>query len=67
MRNFVDKIEDIHYIGAIPTDGELQLAEFNTALETLRGSPPKRIIHVLEKPQHVFSQTIMKFLPKTVV
>jgi len=64
MKNFVEKIEDIHYIGAIPTDGELQLAEFSTALETLRGNPPKRIIHVLERPQHVFSQTIRIFLPK---
>jgi MinD-like ATPase involved in chromosome partitioning or flagellar assembly len=64
MKNFVEKIEDIHYIGAIPTDGELQLAEFGAALETLRGGPPKRIIHVLEKPNHVFSKKIESLLPK---
>ncbi|TFG16905.1 MAG: ParA family protein [Promethearchaeota archaeon] len=63
MKNFVEKVQDIHYIGAIPTDGELQLAEFAAALETLRGGPPKRIIHIIEKPDHVFSKTIESFLP----
>ena len=64
MKNFLHKVKDIHFIGAIPTDGELQLAEFGAALETLRGGPPKRIIHTLEKPNHVFSKAIEAFLPK---
>lgn len=66
MKNFLHKIKDIHYIGAIPTDGELQLAEFGAALDTLRGGPPKRIIHILEKPNHVFSKAVETFLPEII-
>ena len=64
LQKFKQKIRDIHYIGAIPTDEELQLVEFTTAYETLKGFPPKRIVHILEKPDHIFSKAILEFAPK---
>jgi hypothetical protein len=64
LQKFKEKIKNIHYIGAIPTDSELQQVEFNNAFETLKGFPPKRIVHILEKPEHVFSKSITAFFPK---
>lgn len=63
LNKFKEKLQNIHYIGAIPTDTELQQVEFSIAYETMKGFPPKRIVHILEKPEHVFSKAIMEFLP----
>ncbi|MHA1453838.1 MAG: ParA family protein [Promethearchaeota archaeon] len=64
-KKFKEKIPNTAtYIGAIPTDSDMQLLEFETAYETLQGYPPKRIIHILEKPDHIFSKTLVKYLPK---
>jgi cellulose biosynthesis protein BcsQ len=64
IKKFKEKIPDIKYIGAIPTDIDMMLVEFETAYETLQGFPPKRIVHILEKPDHIFSKAVIKYLPK---
>jgi cellulose biosynthesis protein BcsQ len=64
IQKFKKKINDIHYIGAIPTDVELQQVEFAVAYDTLKGLPPKRVIHILERPEHIFSRTIIEYIPK---
>ncbi len=65
IKKFKEKIpNETTYIGAIPTDIDMQLVEFETAYETLQGFPPKRIVHILEKPDHIFSRALVKYLPK---
>ncbi|TFG17516.1 MAG: ParA family protein [Promethearchaeota archaeon] len=65
IKKFKEKIpNETTYIGAIPTDIDMQLVEFETAYETLQGFPPKRIVHILEKPEHIFSKALIKYLPK---
>jgi len=65
IKKFREKIpNETTYIGAIPTDIDMQLVEFETAYESLQGYPPKRIVHILEKPDHIFSKALVKYLPK---
>lgn len=65
IKKFRERIpNETTYIGAIPTDIDMQLVEFETAYETLQGFPPKRIVHILEKPDHIFSKALVNYLPK---
>jgi len=65
IKKFREKIpNETTYIGAIPTDIDMQLVEFETAYESLQGYPPKRIVHILEKPDHIFSKALVRYLPK---
>ncbi len=67
IKKFKEKIpNETTYIGAIPTDIDMQLVEFETAYETLKGFPPKRIVHILEKPDHIFSKALIKYLPRII-
>ncbi|MFX0211277.1 MAG: ParA family protein [Candidatus Hodarchaeota archaeon] len=48
----------VEFLGWLPNDLELFTLEFETALKTLEGEPAKRIIHTLDKPDHIISNII---------
>lgn len=67
-RHFQDLIETllekklgnkiVEFLGWIPNDLELFTSEFETALSRLEGKSAKRIIHSLDKPDHIISEII---------
>jgi cellulose biosynthesis protein BcsQ len=53
--------KEVDFLGWIPNDIDLYTSEFETALLTLEGEETNRIIHTLDKPEHIIS-TIIKDL-----
>ncbi|MHA1946046.1 MAG: ParA family protein [Candidatus Hodarchaeales archaeon] len=51
----------VDFLGWIPNDIDLYTSEFETALKTLEGEVTNRLIHTLDKPEHIVS-TIIKDL-----
>lgn len=56
------KKADIAYLGAIPTDKDLQRLEYEETLRLLRDEPSFRIIHALERRDHTFIKTLKELL-----
>ncbi|MFW9855634.1 MAG: ParA family protein [Candidatus Thorarchaeota archaeon] len=48
----------VEFLGWIPNDTDLMIDEFEIAIKNLKGSPIKRTIHSLEKPNHIISEII---------
>lgn len=52
------------FLGWIPTDLELQKAEFESAFKTLKNLESSRIIYTHTLPDHIFSTTLTEIIPK---
>ena len=52
------------FLGWIPTDLELQKAEFESAFKTLQNLESSRIIYTHAIPDHIFSKTLTEIIPK---
>ncbi|PWI48485.1 hypothetical protein CEE45_06255 [Candidatus Heimdallarchaeota archaeon B3_Heim] len=48
----------VDFMGWIPNDLDLYKTEFETAIKTLEGNPTRRMIHTLDKPDHIISKII---------
>ena len=48
----------VDFMGWIPNDLDLYKTEFETAIKTLEGNPTRRMIHTLDKPNHIISKII---------
>lgn len=53
----------VEFLGWIPIDYQLQEIELETALGMLSDKKHKRLIYALEKPEHIYSQTIKELIP----
>jgi cellulose biosynthesis protein BcsQ len=51
--------KDIEFMGWVPTDNDLLENEFEIAMRTLEGEQINRIIHVLAKPNHTVTNTLI--------
>ncbi len=54
----------VEFLGWIPTDQELQRLEFDAAIKQLEGESVSRVIYTLNQPNHVFSKTLSKVVPR---
>ncbi len=54
----------VEFLGWIPIDYQLQEIELETAIGMLSDKKFKRLIFTLEKPDHIYSQTIKELIPR---